>query len=487
MATTDRTVKGFNIGGDTYKYDFEALANRPEDFGNKNVVMIQDERPVESGNRVWVKETAAEIEIPTSSEFEELKENIVVVSSDTPTSDDNRIWIEPEDGGQILVPTMEDIGELQNAAEVTNTKVDFLVNNNLWSYGTFEENKALHAQSGATVSNNDYDTTDYIPVSPGEIIYGRGARFWGYDLNKSRVSGATGVLNNLSQEIGYSNHYYIIPDGVSYFRICMHKAKDIHFIAKVNPYEYWLNSKIDSISPSSKPEDGRKLYTLGDSITKGMFATVGASSASGLTSQGYPYWIGIINGYSVVNLGNSGSGWANVGSAETADDSSTAMNAKDVVDGNDFSDADIITMAWGLNDWKGASQNIVLGDMSSVSGDGTVIGNMKYCIETLMTKKPTAQLIVLLPLNTNRQWSGMDTMTLENNWAFGYAYRNNQTLQDYRTAIKQCAEYYNVKVIDLEEVCPINRLNLRDVCGDGLHPTKAFHKRMGFALAPLIH
>ena len=127
-------------------------------------------------------------------------------------------------------------------------------------------------------------------------------------------------------------------------------------------------------------------------------------------------------------------------------------------------------MAWGVNDWKGASQNVVLGDMSSESGDGTVIGNMKYCIETLASKKPTAQLIVLLPMNTNRQWSGMREMTLADNWAFGYPYRNNQTLEDYRDAIRNCAEYYNVKVIDLEEICPINRLNLRYMCGDGLHP-----------------
>lgn len=103
------SIKGFDIEGTIHKYDFNALDNKPEDFGNKNVVMVQDERPTESGNRVWVKETAAEIEIPTSSEFEELRENIVVVSSDTPTSDDNRIWIEPEDGDEIQVPTMDDL------------------------------------------------------------------------------------------------------------------------------------------------------------------------------------------------------------------------------------------------------------------------------------------------------------------------------------------------------------------------------------------
>lgn len=351
---------------------------------------------------------------------------------------------------------------------------------NLWAYGSVADNTKI-ASSGATSGDSGYKTTDFISVSPGDVIFGYGARFCVFNAEKSSVVD-TGVLNNLSTEMP-SGHYYVIPENGAFFRICNPKetAAFPFQLYKATLYDLYLKSLITNPAAS-----GQKLYTLGDSITRGMYAEYGASASSGPTPYSYPYWIGQYTGYTVINLGNSGSGWANVGSPETQDDPSTAYNAKNVVDNNSFADADIITMAWGVNDWKGATQNVALGSMASTAGDGTVIGNMKYCIEKLMEKKPTAQLIVLLPLNTNRQWSGMDTMTLANNWAFGYAYRNNQTLQDYRNAIRECAEYYNIKVIDLEEICAMNRLNIRYMCGDGLHPTKAFHKQMGQALAPLI-
>ena len=353
---------------------------------------------------------------------------------------------------------------------------------NLWEITSSCDNTSINS-SGAQASNSDYKSTWYIPVQEGELLIGRGARYAFYDSRKAFISGATGVFNTVGTPIGGDMFYIKVPTGAAYFKICGNKQNSIYqfVLYKGSQFDNYIESQIE------KPVTmGLKLYTLGDSITRGMYAESGASSSSGPTSKGYPYWIGAINGYTVVNLGNSGSGWANVGSPESQDDPSTAYNAKGVVDNNTFADADIITLAFGVNDWKGAAQNVVLGDMTSTSGDGTVIGNMKYCIETLVTKKPTAQIIVLLPLNTNRQWSGMREMTLAENWAFGYAYRNDQTLQDYRTAIRQCAEYYNVKVVDLEEVCPINRLNIRNVCGDGLHPTTAFYKQMGIALAPLI-
>lgn len=348
----------------------------------------------------------------------------------------------------------------------------------LWNDENIVFGKAL-SNDGSLRVLIDYDTTDFIDVANRSLLYGFGARYCFYDENKTFMSGKTGVLNDNPTLGSTAYHYVEVPNGAYYFRICELKTgtKQIY---SPTIYDEYLKSLI-SATPAT-----RKLYCLGDSITRGMYAEEGASSSSGPTAYGYPYWIGQYSNYDVVNLGNSGSGWANVGTAETAGDPSTARNAKDVVDDNTFDDADIITMAWGVNDWKGATQNVVLGDMTSEAGDGTVIGNMKYCIETLVTKKATAQLIVLLPMNTNRQWSGMREMTLAENWAFGYPYRNNQTLEDYRTAIRQCAEYYNIKVIDLEEVCPINRLNLRNCCGDGLHPTKAFHKQMGRALANLI-
>lgn len=353
---------------------------------------------------------------------------------------------------------------------------------NLWDCIATQYKTAVK-NTGSLEQNDNYTSSAYIPVTSGEILYGYGARFAGYDNNYAFVSGATDTLNS-QPALANGMHYYIIPEGVSYFRICgaIDGIDGINQfeLYKASPYEAWIKTIIDGGIPD------RKIYCIGDSITKGMYAEIGESSSTGPTTYGYPYWIGKYNNYSVVNLGESGAGYANKGT-------DTTSNGKDIVDNNTFDDADIITIALGVNDWKGDTQEVALGSMSSLSGDGTVIGNMKYMIETLADptngKAKKAQIIVMLPMNTNRVFSGMDSsqMTLANNWAFGYAYRNSQTLEDYRDAIKECADYYNVKVIDLEEVCPINRLNIRQVVGDGLHPTIAFYKQMGMALAPLIH
>ena len=342
---------------------------------------------------------------------------------------------------------------------------------NLYLLGT--ESGYLHSGDGHLVASNDYTTTLFIDVTRfSKLFLNNGTRYWFYDSSKAALS--TGNLNNVTPSAGTLKELSV-PSGASYFRINIYNDN-------LTGAEYiYGDAFISDLIDAKNKKEPLTYYAIGDSITRGMYAEYGASSSSGPTDQNYPYWLGVENGYTVVNLGESGGGYASKGTQSNS-------NCKDIVDANAFTGADIITIAFGVNDWKNATQDVILGSMSSTAGDGTVIGNMKYSIEKLYEKAPKAQLIVMLPFNTNRVFTGMDAnaMTLENNWAFGYAYRHNQTLEDYRAAIRTCAEYYNVRVIDLEEVLPINRLNIRYVCGDGLHPTKAFYKQMGHALAPFV-
>ena len=219
-----------------------------------------------------------------------------------------------------------------------------------------------------------------------------------------------------------------------------------------------------------------KIYCLGDSITKGMYTEIGDNSARDVTNRGWPYWVGLLNNWDVVNLGRSGAGYAKIST-------DTSESASDVVDNNSFADADYVVLAYGVNDYK-ASVPATLGSIStSTAGDGTVIGEMMYCIETLgNAKAKNAAIIVMLPMNENRFSNG----TLDNNWAFGYAFNDGKTLTDYRDAIRACAEHYNLGVIDPETVCAINRLNIRQCLGDGLHPTRAFYEQMGKTIAACI-
>jgi len=381
------------------------------------------------------------------------------------------------------------IPTIETGLENTKNQLNLQYNDNFWSYGTITKGYAVAptlSENDLTV-NADYNTTDFIPVIPGDIIYGKGSRFKTYNSEKTAIY--TDIFSSLPNELQDGWKYYIIPEGVSYFRICANNTTGTFMIAKVNPYEYWINNKINNfdlgdieerINMLENPPKTKTLYAIGDSITRGMYAEYGASSSSGPTPLNYVYWLGEIKHFNVVNLGESGGGYAQKGTQ-------TNSNGKDIVDNNTFENADIVTIALGINDYKHSPESqviISLGDMTSTSGDGSVIGNMKYMIENIHNKAPTANIIILLPMNQNR--FGYDNMNFADNWSMGYAFRDNKTLTDYRNAIKECADYYNLTVIDEEFITPINRYNIRYCLGDGLHPTRAFYKRMAQAFAPFI-
>lgn len=354
---------------------------------------------------------------------------------------------------------------------------------NLWNFGTVKHGKALDSRTGAETTNADYNTTDYLPVAEGELLYmNGGGRFWFYDSTKAATT--TGNVNSLPPMSGGSSVKGItVPAGAAYFRVCADFtvwSMSTIYVRKASPYELLLGN-------ANVYTSGMKYYALGDSITKGMYANEGASSSTGKTDASFPYWIAAQNGFDLTNLGVSGSGYVKKGTPEAGvlDDDSPEANAVDIVDGNSFTGADVITLAWGINDYKGPA-TIYLGSVETAeAGDGTVIGNMMYCIEKLIEKAPKANIIVMLPMNQNRFGSSTEAM----NWSFGYPFNpsaDNKTLSDYRDAIKACAEHYNLMVIDPETVSPINRLNIRSCLGDGLHPTIPFHKRLGLACAPYV-
>jgi len=378
-------------------------------------------------------------------------------------------------------------GGLSVVDELNDRSLNLYYHRNIWDVVDSESGAIIDASNGMADKRSAYSsyiTSDYIPVNVGDVLYGYGARYALFDADKTYIANY-----KLSDGISMRN-------GMTYVRI-----KDIEKDGtSVTPAYLRISYKTDSGSPKElyladlftveafgavRGKSGIKYYSIGDSITRGMYAEIGTKSASGPTDKGYAFWIAETNGYDLVNLGVSGSGYANLGGNNTgAEDESGSTNGKTIVDSNTCSDADIITIAYGVNDYKSSDSSIKLGSMASTSGGGTVIGNMKYMIEKLAANAPKAQIIILLPMNQNRV--NASSMSLAGNWSMGYAVREGKTLADYRTAIRECAEYYNLRVVDLEEICAINRINIKSCLGDGLHPTLDFHRRMGIALAPYI-
>lgn len=203
-----------------------------------------------------------------------------------------------------------------------------------------------------------------------------------------------------------------------------------------------------------------------------------------------------------------------------------------------FSNKNIITISYGTNDFKAQWKNsdteaqqwylgsidqrwrnpndariVTLGDStygytSDLDSKLTVIGAMSIALENLAALAPNAQIIVILPGNFKKlgtvssgtptsdeieivsETSGSTTTYYAyskeiNNYGCGTHNHEGKTLADYRAAIKECAEYYGVRVVDMG-ICAANRINMNQLLGDGIHPTLAYYKQIGYTFAPLI-
>ena len=217
-----------------------------------------------------------------------------------------------------------------------------------------------------------------------------------------------------------------------------------------NNLEYWFITEFGVIEKT-------KWCALGDSITQGFYSENG--ELIGITPLNYPYYVGIINNYNVTNEGVGGSGY--VHNATIGDN----LNAKGKVDTINFAEYDLVTLAWGVNDWH---YNCKIGDINSSSkGDETMVGNMMYVIEKILTDNPRCKIIVILPQNSSAFGGNVDT-----NWGLGTILETSGTLQDVIDAQINVCEYYGIQYIDQTKNGIVNRLNINAILPDGLHPAE---------------
>lgn len=416
--------------------------------------------------------------------------------------------------------------------------------------------------------NTNFNTTDFIPVLPGETLLAHDfRRFWIYNSEK------TGILTkNLNTEYSAVDSlsgvkYLTMPQDAAYIRVSYNYVEDLE------PYLY-RTKYYDSRYAKIMYNDGQKYLAMGSSTTEGTYSTIGNRDSSGRTEKGFPYWIALENNYTLSNIGHGGGGWLNHGNRDANNALSLLDNilkAQTYVEGatytvgqcaikdgdicrytraNDgyaweslnlgssvseaFSNKNIITLLYGTNDYKAQWKNsdteaqqwplgsinerwvdpsyertVTLGDStygytSDLDQKLTVIGAMSIVIETLAREAPKAQIIIVLPGNfkklglTESATPASDEIEIVtvgtknyaygkyvNNYAAGTHNWENKTLADYRAAIKECADYYGLNVVDMSK-CAANRLNIDNLLGDGIHPTIAYYKQIGHTLAPFI-
>ena len=137
--------------------------------------------------------------------------------------------------------------------------------------------------------------------------------------------------------------------------------------------------------------------------------------------------------------------------------------------------ADLVTVAYGVNDWKG---NIPLGTINDpVNGDGdgnpvSIYGGVKATIEAIMASNPLCRIVVLTPLNC----LGYGHMYKDSSrYGLTYKYSSSGTLEDVFQAIVNVCELYGVPYIDMTHKSPVNMLNIYDCLPDGIHPSLTAH------------
>ena len=243
-----------------------------------------------------------------------------------------------------------------------------------------------------------------------------------------------------------------------------------------NDTTYWQNNSQIS-TPETDEESGLKWCAMGDSITEGWYSWYKEDGSYGQNNVAAKSWashVAQMKGYELDNQAKGGTGYVR---ANTVD--GVLKNGKDIADGINFAGYDLVTIAYGVNDWKG---QYVLGSMDDdVSAGGSLYSNMRYIIEKIMSDNPLCKIIVITPINCRING------TYDTNWGLGYAYPNtNDTLEDIFSAIVEVCEWYGIEYIDMTHSSVVNRRNIEQLLPDTVHPSEECHKVMALELAKKI-
>ena len=223
-------------------------------------------------------------------------------------------------------------------------------------------------------------------------------------------------------------------------------------------------------------KSGLKWCALGDSITQGYYSYYDDTGNAAYKLDGSVGWASKVaksKGYELTNKAVGGSGYVCIRTADNP-----VKNGKEVADSIDFTEFDLVTLAFGVNDWK---YNCVLGNINDDVNSGTsMYSNMKYIIEKILTDNPVCKIIVITPINC------MVGGNYNTNWGLGYAFSNNGTLEDIFKAIVDVCEWYGIEYIDMTHNSILNRHNISKLLIDKVHPSEECHRIMALELSKKI-
>lgn len=234
-----------------------------------------------------------------------------------------------------------------------------------------------------------------------------------------------------------------------------------------------------------------KAVFMGDSITHGVYSywnsgikddahryngfdiSTPSSVEQATAYHGIHYYFGKIAGnVTCINLAKRGSGYVRDGRG--------LGNALEVANDYDFSDVDFVALCFGINDYI---NHQTIGDISTMAAN-TVIGNMARVVQKILTDNPLCKVVAYSPYNAWGQVSKGGDYS-ENvlygdestDYALGYAI-SGHTLQDYVDAIDAVCQHYGIQHVPLSQSNVVNRLTIKNIMIDGLHPSKESYPKL---------
>ena len=289
------------------------------------------------------------------------------------------------------------------------------------------------------------------------------------------------------------NRVITVPSGAHGVSVSISKVDDSTILpSEYNNVVVYYGELVDSEQSVLLGNDGnnigisyaKKGLIMGDSISFGFYSYYdsdgGRCNADDLYPSDYTKtaasmrisdWFSKFYNIQIDNIAERGTGYV----ADTRGLGNGLVKARNT----NFANYDFIGLCFGVNDYI---QGCPIGEITSKS-EGTIIGNMIAILQKIFTENPYCKVVVFTPYNT---WGQVRTSkgdaqtyygTEDTNYALGYQIAG-RTLQDVVDAINSVCEYYGIESIDLSHGNFCNRVNIKDILVDGLHPTEKAMKAL---------
>lgn len=195
-----------------------------------------------------------------------------------------------------------------------------------------------------------------------------------------------------------------------------------------------------------------------------------------ITAQGkyQPFVQSILNPKQIINWGVNGSRLTNH-STGSGNDISLITRWTSF----DITNVDVMTIFIGINDY---SSSIPLGNIDTSINDQEFYGAYKTIIEGLLTSKPNLRLFLITPMvHYSENYNGTGSK-IDGRIANGVGLK----VIDYRNAVKNLGERYNLPCIDMFTLSGFNFKTLGYFTSDGLHPNDNGGKVIGKIISNFI-